>query len=106
MKNEILKLIEESPGQKFKLSEIVEILGSTASVCSLKLKSLIKNGYIKQQTIAHGCKVYFIDSDATKSELTKARVPPTFKPMKGYGASLSSRLDDDRKEFHPIAFVK
>ena len=99
MKTEILRILKESPGRKFKSKEIAKILWISVTESSRHLLSLC-NSYQIHFSRDGNFKVFYIPLPTKKENTTQSRVVPEFKPMKGYTAKMSERLE--RKDFHLI----
>ena len=99
MKTEIMRIIQESPNHKFKSKEIASILKISVTDSSKYLFQLC-NIFRISSGQENGVKVFYMPVVENKSGATQSRIAPEFKPMVGYSARMSERLD--RKDFHLI----
>ena len=99
MKTEIMRIIQESPNHKFKSKEIAKILKISVTDSSKYLLQLCSTFQIHHGRDGN-FKVFYMPVVENKSGATQSRIAPEFKPMVGYSARMSERLD--RKDFHLI----
>ena len=99
MKTEIMNIIKELPNHKFKSKDIANILNISVTESS-KYLVMLCNSCDLESAQEKKFKVFYIPIPKEKKSTTQSRVVPVFKPMKGYTARMSERLE--RKDFHLI----
>lgn len=101
MKDKILQIIKDAQGYRFTSKELAGMLNITHTESSRFLLILCNSFEIKFERKGN-YKVFYVPSESENNAVTQRKIPKEFKPMVGYAASLSLRLDDGRKDFHLI----